>query len=126
MDDNLTTFIPFEKLITKVKAISLAKHYLDNITLETPSKSLDDFCENKFINSITLKLDAIKDFKIDGDNFIRYNLSFNKPLKKFKYNVNLYNIKNFMCFGFDPSKDSTKNIKNLQHLKDHILGIKKK
>lgn len=122
MDDNLTSFVPFEKLITKVKAISLAKNYLDNITLESPSKPLVEISEKYFNNKISLKLDSLKDFKIEGDNFIKYNITFNRPLKKFKYNVNLYHIKNFMCFGFDPSKDVMKNIKNLQHMKDHILG----
>ena len=73
MDDNLTSFVPFEKLITKVKAISLAKNYLDNITLESPSKPLVEISEKYFNNKISLKLDSLKDFKIEGDNFIKYN-----------------------------------------------------
>jgi len=121
IDDNLTCFIPLDEVINRVKAVSLTKRFLDHII--NPEADFGDICHDKFNKLISLKIYNIKEFRIDDDNIIKYNLFYNKNLKKVKFLVNLYNVKNYICIGFDPSHNVSQNFKNFQHLKDHIIGI---
>jgi len=120
IDNNLTCFVPFDQILNRVKAVSLAKSYLENII--NSKADFSDLCEDNFSNFITSKLDNIKDFRIEDDDIIKFDLSYNKSFKKMKFLVNLFDIKNYMFIGYDPSKEVAKNMKNYQHLKDHIIG----
>ncbi len=120
IDHNLTCFVPYDQLINRVRAVSIGKTYLANLVDSEADYS--DICEDNFFKLLISKVDNLKDFRIEDDDIIKYNLSFNKSFKKVKFSVNLYNIKNYMCIGYDPSKDVAKNLKNFQYLEDHIIG----
>jgi hypothetical protein len=121
IDNNLTCFVPYDQIINRIKAVSIGKTYLGNLV--DSEADFSGICEDNFFKLITSKLDNIKDFKIEDDDIIKFNLSFNKSLKKVKFLVNLHDIKNYMCIGYDPSKEIAKNLKNYQHLEDHIIGM---
>lgn len=120
IDQNMSSFISLDKIINRVKAVSIAKTFLDNLI--SKEKDFSNICDETLIKIIGPKLDIIKDFKIEDDDIIKFDLSFNKSFKRTKFNINLYNIKNYMCFGFDPDRSVIKNTKNFQHLADHIIG----
>lgn len=123
IDNNLTCFFPFDKLLTKINTTFIAKTYLDILT--SKQKDFSNICDEHFSKILNSKIEKIVNFKVEEDEIIKYDISLNKSLKKVKFLINLHDIKNYMCIGFDPDRNIIKNTKNFQVLQDHTIGIEK-
>jgi hypothetical protein len=140
-DQNLTSFLQYDKILNKIKAVAISKNFLEkffeflNSENENEIENLFSFCEENLINRINVDLEKIRNFNRDKTAHLKYslkfksddNLQFNKniintSLKKVQFNINLYNIKNYIFLGIDPSRKIIKNYKFLSHLKDTVMS----
>lgn len=144
-DQNLTSFIQYDQILNKLKAVAISKNFLEkfinflNSENENEIENLFLFCEQNLINRINVDLEQIKNFKRDKTSHIKYYFKFksddnlqiskyiksshlNTSLKKVQFDINLYNIKNYIFLGIDPSRKIAKNIKLLSYLKDTFMS----
>ena len=146
-DQNLSCFIKYSDILNKPKATSLSKQFIEDIIAYLNSGN-DEILEKaiyeeNFINKLKLRLEKILNFNKSSESFIKYKIhfkpteekSFNRfksvaseikktPLfipKKLRFNINLYNIKNYVCLGVEPDRKMIKNTKFLSHYQNMCM-----
>jgi hypothetical protein len=123
-DQHLKTFIPYNNIITNVRAVSLVKELLKNLLLnikiqdeESRIRSEQEeslIFEKTLSNEIKSRHKKIQDFLfynnlIIDDCYYKYGSKKITSLKSVKFEVNLWNISNYMCFGVEPIREEINN-----------------
>jgi hypothetical protein len=116
---------------------------------ENEIENLLSYCEENFVNRLAVNLEGIRKFKRDSNSHLKYSINFKNEdtnsnfnsqlpspplsllnknnlltssLKKIQFNVNLYNIKNFIFLGVDPNRKISKNYKFISHIRETIMN----
>jgi hypothetical protein len=118
-DQNLECFIPYDRVISQIKLISLSKNFLDNLIL---NNSLDTYCDDCLSDKINIGLDKIQEFNQTNQSGLKISLNYNIDLRKVNFYINLYNIKNIVLMGIDPDRKKPKNLKLINYYTDIIIN----
>jgi hypothetical protein len=138
-DKNLTSFVPFQKIINKTKAIAISKNFIENLIefINTGKlqyiNDMHSFCEDVFVSKIFDRLHDILSIKNEEEPAFSYKIFLKTKennslvgketyLKKLSFNVNLYNIKNYLLLGLDSNRQIKKNLKFISVNKDILLN----
>lgn len=132
-DQNLTCFIDISSILNKTKAISLAKTFLENFLLliNNPNAITDNLfqknIEENFYHRLSMSIDNIYKYNNDKDSNIKYKVQFqidNKltdTLRKINFNVNLYNIHNYMSTGVELDRRNKPKLRNISYMSDILI-----
>jgi hypothetical protein len=138
-DINLTSFVPFDKIINKTKAIAISKNFIENLISYVNTgkinyiNEMNSYCENKFVHKIFDRLQDILNIRNEEEPVYSYKIFLKTKennslvgreinLKKLSFNVNLYNIKNYLLLGLDSNRETKKNLKFVTVNKDILLN----
>jgi hypothetical protein len=116
-DQNLESFIPYDKIVNQVKLVSLSKEFLDNLI----NHKLSDIYEEKLLDKILYSNEKISDFNRLNDNGLKINYQYNLDLRKVQFLVNLYNINNIALIGVDPDRRKQYNLKTINYYRDMVI-----
>jgi len=92
-------------------------HYVNKILI-----NMDEILKIKNDKMANLKYKfSLKSGTNTSDNFSKKKESSEISFKKIKFNINLYNIKNFIILGIDHNRKIKKNLKFINHARDMFV-----
>jgi hypothetical protein len=135
-DQNMTCFVSNNKILSKIKAVAMAKQFLEDY-INFLNKGYDTIYENSTLyeNNMIIKLrsnlENITNYNKNRDSYTKYKVSFKNPNNKnlatnipklINFNINLFNVKNYICLGILPDRKIIQNHKAVSHSYDIFLN----
>jgi hypothetical protein len=123
-DENLTCFLPLGSLINKTKAVAISKSFIEGLLNYTNGldSQLDQWCEDNFLIKIVYEMENILKITKDKNSPLKAKLSIKgckeNSLRKANFNVNLYNIKNYILIGLEKNRKNKPNMKMVEYNSD--------